>query len=135
MVLWFVYSFVWTSKQSVLGVWVAVLSDNTRVTLQFEGEAKGGTYKQMIKRDVSETREFGHWILKLTELRLIIMASDLKDHARFGVDSQYWVSFFGKSQITLNGPDRAKWVFRRASDIVKLDFDLPRSKTPDAPKI
>jgi hypothetical protein len=129
IVLWSVYSLVWTTKQSLLGTWVAVLPDGQRVTLQFEGEPKGGTYKQLIKRDGAETREFGHWTIKLTDLRLIIMATDIKDHPRFGVDTQYWVTFSNKSQITIDGPDRKKWIFRRAADIVKLDFDAPKTVT------
>jgi hypothetical protein len=129
IVLWFIYSLLWTTRQSLLGTWVAVFPDGQRVTLQFEGEPKGGTYKQLIKRDGAETREFGHWTIKLTDLRLIIMATDIKDHPRFGVDTQYWVTFSNKSQITIDGPDRKKWTFRRAADIVKLDFDAPKTVT------
>ena len=129
LLLWFVYSLFWAARQSVLGTWVAVLSDGQHVTLQFEGEAKGGTYKQLLKREGVETREFGHWTIKLTDLRLIIMATDIKDHPRFGVDTQYWVLFTNKSQITIDGPDRKKWTFRKAADIVKLDFDAPKPAT------
>jgi hypothetical protein len=74
-----------------------------RVELHFEDEPKSETYKQLIKRTDGETREFGHGALRLTELRLIIMASDIKDHPAFGVDTQYWVTFNGKSQITIDG--------------------------------
>src|SRR5688572_28880012 len=89
LALWFAYSFSWTAKQTVLGTWVAVLPSGERVTLQFEGEPKGGTYKQLIKRTDGEIREFGHWTLRLTDLRLLIMATDTKDHPRFGVDTQH----------------------------------------------
>ena len=129
IVLWFAYSLVWTSKQSVLGTWVAVLPSGERVTMQFDGEPKGGTYKQLIKRDDEEIREFGHWTIKLTDLRLIIMATDIKDHPRFGVDTQHWVTFNGKTQIVIDGPDRKKWAFGRAADVVKLDFDTPDTIT------
>ena len=129
IVLWFIYSLIWTTKQNLLGTWVAVLPTGERVTLQFEGEPKGGTYKQLIKRDGVDTRELGHWIIKLADLRLIIMATDIKDHPRFGVDTQYWVTFSNKSQITIDGPDRKKWTFRRATDIVKIDFDAPKPVT------
>jgi hypothetical protein len=120
LALWFAYSFSWTAKQTMLGTWVAVLPSGERVTLQFEGEAKGGTYKQLIKRTDGELREFGHWTLRLTELRLIIMATD-----RFGVDTQHWV-LFGPNQFTIDGPDRKKWKFERAADTVKLEFDAPK---------
>jgi len=127
LVLWFAYSLLWTAKQSVLGTWVAVLPGNERVELQFEGGPKGGTYKQVIKRADGETREFGHWTLRLADLRLIIMATDIKDHPRFGVDTQHWVTFSSGPQITIDGPDRKKWTFRRASDVVKIEFDVPKS--------
>jgi hypothetical protein len=126
--LLFAYSFWWTAKQTVLGTWVAVLPTGERVTIQFEGEPRGGTYKQLIKRSDGEIREFGHWTLQLADLRLIIMATDIKDHPRFGVDTQHWVTF-GTRQFTIDGPDRKKWVFQRAADIVKLDFDAPKPVT------
>jgi hypothetical protein len=126
--LWFAYSFSWTAKQTVLGTWVAVLPSGERVTLQFEGEPKAGTYKQLIKRADGEIREFGHWTLRLTELRLLIMATDIKDHPRFGVDTPHQVTF-GTRQFTIDGPDRKKWTFQPAADIVKLDFDAPRPVT------
>ena len=128
LVLWFAYSFSWTAKQTVLGTWVAVLPSGERVTLQFEGEPKGGTYKQLIKRTDGEIREFGHWTLRLTDLHLIIMATDTKDHPRFGVDTQHWVTF-SKSQFIIDGPDRKKWTCQRAADIVKLEFDAPKPVT------
>lgn len=128
LVLWFAYSLSWTAKQTVLGTWVAVLPSGERVTLQFEGESKGGTYKQLIKHTDGETREFGHWTLRLTDLRLIIMATDIKDHPRFGVETQHWVTF-GTKNFTINGPDRKKWLFQRAADILKLEFDAPKPVT------
>lgn len=128
LVLWFAYSFAWTAKQTVLGTWVAVLPSGERVTLQFEGEPRGGTYKQLIKRADGEFREFGHWTLRFAELRLLIMATDTKDHPRYGVDTLHLVTF-GTSQFTLDGPDRKKWVCQRAADIVRLDFVGPKPVT------
>jgi hypothetical protein len=128
VVAWFAWSFSWTAKQTLLGTWVAALPDGTHLTLQFEGERKGGIYKQLSKRNGAESREFGHWTIKLLELRLIIMASDIKEHPRFGVDTQYWVNFTSKDQVTINGPERPKWNFQRAAAGVKIDFDAP--KTP-----
>ncbi len=128
LVLWFAYSFSWTAKQTVLGTWVAVLPSGERVTLQFEGEPKGGTYKQLIKHADREIREFGHWRLRFAELRLLIMATDTKDHPRFGVDTLHFITF-GTSRFTIDGPDRKKWMFERAADIVKLEFDAPKPVT------
>ena len=128
LVLWFAYSFSWTGKQTVLGTWETALPDGKRVTLQFEGEPKGGTYKQLIKHADSEVREFGHWTLRFAELRFLIMATDSKDHPRLGVDTLHFVKF-GAGRITIDGPDRKKWAFERAADVVKLDFDGPRTVT------
>jgi hypothetical protein len=123
IVVWLILSAIWMTKQSLVGSWVANLPDGTHVTMQFEGAQKGGTYTQLIKRDGTVLREFGHWTINLADLRLIIMASDTREHPRFGVDTQYWVAWEGKSQVTINGPDRPKWVFRRATDAVKITFD------------
>lgn len=124
---WFAWSFSWSSKQTLLGTWVAARADGSHVTLQFEGDPKGGTYKQLVKRDGVELREFGHWTMKILELRLIIMATDVKEHARFGVDTQYWVNFTDKDHVTINGPDRPKWNFQRAAAGIKLEFDAPKT--------
>jgi hypothetical protein len=121
---WCVWSFSWTAKQSLLGTWTATLPDGTHVTLQFQGDRKGGTYKQLSKRNGCEFREFGHWVIKILELCLIIMATDVRDHPRFGVDTKYWVNFPNKDEVTINGPDRPKWTFRRAAESIKLDFDV-----------
>jgi hypothetical protein len=124
---WFAWSFSWTAKQTLLGTWVAALPDGTHVTLQFEGDRKGGTYKQLVKRNGAESREFGHWIIKILELRLIIMATDVSQHPRFGVDTKYWVNFTNKDQVTINGPERPKWNFQRAAAGIKVAFDGPRN--------
>ena len=123
----FVWSISWTSKQTLVGTWVAALPDGSHVTLQFEGERIGDTYKQLVKREGAESREFGHWIFKMLELRLIIMATDVREHARFGVDTKYWVNFSNKDQVTINGPERPKWTFQRAEAGIKLDFDAPQT--------
>jgi hypothetical protein len=123
VIVWLILAAVWMTKQSLVSFWVANLPDGTHVTVQFEGVQKGGTYKQLIKRARSALREFGHWTVNLADLRLIIMASDTKKHPRFGEDTQYWVTWEGKSQVTINGPDRAKWIFRRAIDAAKVEFD------------
>jgi hypothetical protein len=115
-VAWCAWSFSWSAKQTLVGTWAALLPDGTDVTLQFEGERGGGLYKQLSKRNGAELREFGHWTMKVLELRLIIMATDVKEHPRFGVDTQYWVNFGSKDQVTINGPERPKWILRRAAD-------------------
>ena len=129
IVAWCAWSFSWTAKQTLLGTWVAALADGTHVTLQFEGERKGGIYKQLTKAGGVELREFGHWTIKILELRLIIMATDVEAHPRFAADTKYWVNFTSKDQVTINGPERPKWTFRRAAEGMKLDFDAPKIAT------
>ncbi len=126
MVAWFAWSFSWAAKQTLLGAWVVALPNGTHVTLQFDGERKGGTYKQLSKQNGVESREFGHWTIKLLEVRLLIMATDIKDHPRFGLDTRYWLNFTNKDQITINGPERSKWSLQRAAEGVRLDFDAPK---------
>ena len=120
--IWLILVAVWMKKQSLIGSWVAALPDGTHVTLQFEGEQKGGIYKQLTKRDGAQVREFGHWTINIGELRLLIMASDRKEHPRFGVDTLYWVKWEVNDRIVIEGPDRPKWTFARATDEVKIDF-------------
>ncbi len=124
---WLAWSFSWTSKQTLIGTWVAGLPDGSHVTLQFEGDPKGGIYKQLVRRDGAESREFGHWTIQVLELRLIIMATDIREHPRFGMDTKYWVNFTDKDHVTVNGPERPKWNFQRAAPGTKLDFDAPRT--------
>ena len=127
LVAWTAWSFSWTSRQSLLGTWVATLSDGSHVTIQFEGEPKGGLYKQLVKRDGVELREFGHWTMKIVQLRLIIMATDVKEHSRFGLDTKYGVNFPNKDKVTISGPERPKWTLQRAPAGIKLDFDAPKT--------
>ncbi len=114
---------IWMKKQNLLGFWIAALPDGTYVTLQFEGAQKGGIYKQLTTRDAVEVREFGHWAINIGELRLIIMASDTEDHPRFGVDTQYWVTWEGKDRMIIDGPDRPKWALTRGKEGLRIDFD------------
>src|SRR5689334_21800614 len=95
---WVIWSFPWTARQSLIGTWVAALPDGAHVTLQFEGQPTGGLYKQLTNRDGVLLHEFGHWTIKFLRLRMIIMAPDIKDHPRFGVDAQYWVTYNNNRQ-------------------------------------
>lgn len=122
--IWLILSAVWIKKQRLIGSWVAALPDGTQVTMQFDGEPKGGLYKQLLRKDGAEIREFGHWTINLLELRLIIMATDETQHPRFGVDTQYWVTWEDANRVTIDGPDRPKWALTRTSDAVEIDFDL-----------
>ncbi len=126
VVLWFVWSIRWTAKQSLLGTWVAALPDGSQIALQFEGTPAGGLYKQLSTRNGIFVRESGHWTMKLLSLGLIIVATDVKRHPRFGVDTQYWVAFQNNGQMTINGPDRPNLTFQRAKPELKVQFEEPK---------
>src|SRR3954471_11257846 len=102
VILWFVWSIRWTGKQSLVGTWVADIPDGSQIAIQFEGTPAGGLYRQLSTRSGVVDREFGHWTMKLLSLRLIIMATDVKQHPRFGVDTQYWVAFQNNGKMTVN---------------------------------
>jgi hypothetical protein len=117
----------WAIKQRILGAWVTSTPDGSLITIQFEGEEAGGPYKQVIKRGDAQYREFGHWVRGMGFIKMIIMATDIPSHPRFGEDAQYNVSWIDKDSFKIDGPDRAKWELKRATQDVRIDFDAPKS--------
>jgi len=116
----------WAMKQSLLGAWVASTFDGSLITIQFEGGNKEGTYKQLVRRGDQQLREFGHWVRGMGFIKMIIMATDIPNHPRFGQDTQYNISWVDKDSFTIDGPERAKWRFKRATKDVRIDFgELP----------
>ena len=59
-------------------------------------------------------------------LKMIIMATDVTSHPRFGQDIEFNVSWADKDTFTVDGPERAKWQFKRATKDVKIEFDSPK---------
>jgi hypothetical protein len=59
-------------------------------------------------------------------IKMIIMATDIPSHPRFGEDTQYNVSRIAKDSFKIDGPDRAKWELKRATQSVRLDFDAAK---------
>jgi hypothetical protein len=116
----------WAIKQRILGAWVTSTPDGSLVIIQFEGEEAGGPYKQVIKRGDAQYREFGHWVRGMGFIKMIIMATDIPSHPRFGEDTQYNVSRIAKDSFKIDGPDRAKWELKRATQSVRLDFDAAK---------
>jgi len=115
----------WAMKQNLLGAWVTSASDGSLITIQFEGGDRGGTYKQLVRRGGQQFREFGHWVRGMGFLKMIIMATDTPNHPRCGQDIQYNVSWTDKDTLTIDGPERTKWQFKRATKDVKIEFDAP----------
>jgi|SRR5687767_4478581 len=115
----------WVMKQSLLGAWVASEPDGSMITIQFEGDDREGTYKQLVRRGDQQQREFGHWTRSVGFLKMIIMATDTPNHPRFGQDTQYNLSWGNKDTIIIDGPERPKWQFKRATKDLRIEFDEP----------
>ena len=116
----------WLDLQSPVGMWIARTTSGN-VKLQFEGGPRDGLYKQLTESGDAPSREFGHWAAEGETLRMLILASDVKAHPRFGVDTPYrltYLSLFIKPipRIQIDGPDRAKLVYRRARPDATLDL-------------
>jgi hypothetical protein len=116
----------WAMKQSLPGTWVMSMSDGSLIIMQFEGGESEGTYKQLLRRDDEQLRQFGHWVRGMGFVKMIIMATDMPNHPRFGQDTQYNVSWLDRDSFTINGPERAKWQLKRATTDVRIDFDAPK---------
>jgi hypothetical protein len=111
----------WLERQSPVGVW-RTTTENQTITLQFEGGPKEGTYKQLTEAQDDSIREFGHWAVHLHELRMLIMATDVPNHSRFGEDTVYEIAYVGPQSIKINGPDRPNWIYQAAPEGTELDF-------------
>lgn len=127
----------WLDRQSPVGVWIARLPSG-KVMLQFEGGPREGLYKQLTDSNDTLCREFGHWVVERETLRMLILATDVKDHPRFGTDMVYrltYLSFFSKPvrRIQIDGPDRQKFVYRRAKPGVVVDIGPTPGVTPTPP--
>lgn len=111
----------WLLVQSPVGVWVTS-QDSRQITLSFEGGSNEGTYKQLSEFQGVAEREFGSWSSSLSRLGMLILATDQKDHPRFGVDSTYTIRYVGPHRIAIDGPDRPGLIFRRAPASTLLDI-------------
>ena len=123
----------WAMKQSLLGAWVTSTSDGSLITIQFEGGDREGTYKQLIRHGDQQLREFGHWHRGMGFIKMIIMSTDQPNHRRFGVDTQYNLSWTDKDTLTIDGPERTKSQFKRATKDVRIEFDAPPNQRCNEP--
>lgn len=121
----------WLAKQSPAGVWRISRGGET-ITLQFDGGPKEGTYKQLLESSEGTVREFGHWHSHMMKLQMLILATDVKSHPRFGQDTEYRISYVGPDSIRISGPDRPDLTYERAPEGVLLDFDKDVEQ-PDEP--
>jgi hypothetical protein len=117
----------WAMKQSLLGAWVTSMSDGSLIIIEFEGGEREGTYKQLLRRRDEQLREFGHWARGMGFVKMIIAATDMRNHPRFGQDTQYSVSWADKDSFIINGPERTKWQLKRATADVRIEFDATKT--------
>ncbi|MBC8353815.1 MAG: hypothetical protein H8E66_17585 [Planctomycetes bacterium] len=112
----------WLEQQTPVGSWTAD-HDSALIKLIFEGGPSEGIYKQLVETDDHAIREFGHWAVQFNTLNMLIMATDVHPHARFGIDTTYQIKYVGFDSIRIEGPDRPNLIFTRAEDMTS-DFGL-----------
>lgn len=121
----------WLEKQSPIGVWTSTV-DGSTVLLQFDGGPREGLYSQVTQTADGPVREWGHWFSHCNSLRLIIMASDIKGHERFGIDTEYELRYTAPDRIRIVGPDRPRIEYNRASEDQRIDFGKVEQEKPPA---
>ena len=119
----------WLEKQSPVGVWTSTV-DGSTVLLQFDGGPREGLYSQVTQTTGGPVKEFGHWFSHGHLLRLIIMASDIKGHERFGIDTEYELLYTAPDRIRILGPDRPGIEYNRASEDQRIDFGKVEQNNP-----
>lgn len=119
----------WLEKQSPVGVWTSTM-DGSTVLLQFDGGPREGLYSQVTQTAGGPVKEFGHWFSHGNLLRLIITASDIKGHERFGVDTEYELRYTAPDRIRIFGPDRPGIEYNRASEGQRIDFGKVDQNNP-----
>ena len=116
----------WLDTQNPLGVWTTEYEEN-HINIQFDqdtsSDAKEGTYKQITRTNSNEElKEFGHWWTSRQMLRMLILASDVPNHPRFGQDTVYSITYTGPEEITISGPDREYLVYHKAPEGTIVEF-------------
>ena len=114
----------WQARQSPIGAWAASTPDG-EVTLIFEGGPHEGLYKQITATAEKPIREFGHWAQNKTVLQMLIMASDIPNNPRVGVNALYKFLMLTPTQISINGPERRFLRFTKAPHGTAIDFGSP----------
>lgn len=112
----------WLAKQSPVGVWISS-TPGGRVLLEFEAGPDEGTYSQVTQVGSERTREWGHWSHSSGRLQLLIMATDVIEHPRFGMDTSYEVLYVAPNRIVIWGPDRSGVSYERAPAGTSVNID------------
>lgn len=118
----------WVMAQSPAGVWKGIGTDGTSIVMAFDGGPREGVYRELRARDAVSMREMGHWAVSGNELRLLIMATDVPDHPRFGQDTLYRISYTGPEEILLDGPDRPSLTLQKAPPGTEVPIEPSQSE-------
>jgi hypothetical protein len=106
----------WLANQSPAGVWNGIDNDGGSILLAFDGGPHQGAYRQTTTHNDVQVREVGHWTASGNELRFLIMATDVPNHPRFGLDTVYHLSYSGPKQIVIDGPGRLNLKLEKAPE-------------------
>lgn len=112
----------WLLMQSPAGSWLTC-HNSQKITLVFEGGPNEGMYKQLSESQGGAAREFGNWASKGSRLNLLILATDQRNHPRFGIDTTYSIRYVAPNKIVIDGPDRPRLTYERAPAGTRLNFD------------
>src|SRR4051812_37311933 len=110
LVYWMKRQADWMDAQTPVGVWIRNRQGRETI-IAFEGGPHEGLYRQIRKYGHVTEREFGHWAVSEDALHLLIMATDVKNHPRFGQDRKYKLTYTRRGsdghagRILINGPD------------------------------
>ncbi len=110
------------SGRSPVGIWQATIGDSS-VLLEFGRGPWEGTYKQLVEIDDKQIREFGSWSVYCDKLQMLILATDIPEHPRFGINMDYSISYLDDDRIRIDGPERPNLLFIRAPVGMRLNFD------------
>lgn len=121
LILFVRWHLAWVAQQTPVGSWIST-EDAVSIKMIFEGGPLEGTYKEVVETEGELIREFGHWSVQINVLNLIVMASDVPEHSRIGIDTPYQISYVGPESIRIEGPDRPNLLYTRA-DGIAFDFD------------
>jgi hypothetical protein len=106
--------FLWVAKQSPAGIWKHARGSR-EVLLAFDGGPRQGTYKKLDREEGGVRREFGSWKGFGHDLRILVMATDQKDHPRFGVETKFVIFYPGPNRIRITGVGRDNLTFERVT--------------------
>jgi hypothetical protein len=113
----------WLAHQTPAGVWQGMHPERGAVLIAFDGGPHEGVYRELITLGDCQSREMGHWATNGNELRLLIMATDVSNHPRFGVDTVYQIRYTGPQRICVDGPDRPSLVLDKAAADTRVPIE------------